>query len=353
LQCLFDVSVGEGAADHERRGEHAACNELWSPPHLLSVIGTAVLVVAILLGSGGSRLARVALAAVLLGAAEITVLEYETDVPQFSEALYLPVLLAVGLGAAWIIRTLVPHAVTLPPALTWAVAGYLAFRLAILVAFAIGGWTMPQFPVALLGLLVIDQRWGRARWPLAGLAVVALQVVASAVGFSSVVIRPTLLAAAFLVPLLVAVLVVVTRGRLAGVAAVLALFVVSSWFVAPQARAHDPGQGDEVATAQLTAEGDGAGAIVLRVTDIRDAEGREWTADALVARRAGQTVTARLSGHSTQFAGEIGLPSPGLWFVYAELRAGGTAVETWLPIRQDQARACHRTSGGLPASRHR
>jgi hypothetical protein len=48
-------------------------------------------------------------------------------------------------------------------------------------------------------------------------------------------------------------------------------------------------------------------------------------------------VTARLSGNSTQFAGEIGLPSPGLWFVYAELRADGTAVETWLPIRQDEA----------------
>lgn len=51
----------------------------------------------------------------------------------------------------------------------------------------------------------------------------------------------------------------------------------------------------------------------------------------------GGPVTAPLTGHSTQFNGEIVLLSRGLWFVYAELRAGGNAVETWLPVRQDQA----------------
>jgi hypothetical protein len=151
------------------------------------------------------------------------------------------------------------------------------------------------------------------------------------------------------VPLLVAVLVLVTGGRVARAGAVLALFVVSSWFVAPQARAHDPGQGDEVATARLTAEGDGLGTIFLRVTDIQDAEGRKWTAGALVARRAGQVVTAPLTGHSTRFGGEIVLPSRGLWFVYAELRAGGTAVETWLPVQQDHSgQATERRTVYLP-----
>jgi hypothetical protein len=340
------ATAGAAPADAAWHAAFDRDSVLWSPPHLLSVIGTAVLVVAILLGSRGAAPARVALAAVLLGAAEIVVLEYETDVPQFSEALYLPVLLAVALGTAWIIHTLVPD----PTALALTVLGYVVFRVAILVAFTIAGWTVPDLPLALLGLLLLDARLGRARWPLAGLAVVALQLAASAVGLSSVAVRPTLLAAVFVVPLLVAVLVVVTYGRAAQVVAVLAVFVVSSWFTAPSARAHDPGQGEEVATAQLTAEGDGDGTIFLRVTDIRDTEGREWTAERLVARRAGQTVTASLTGHSTQFGGEIVLPSRGLWIVYAELRAGGTAAETWLPIQQDEPRhVTERRSVYVPA----
>jgi len=74
------------------------------------------------------------------------------------------------------------------------------------------------------------------------------------------------------------------------------------------------------------------------------------TAVLVVARRAGQVVTAPLTGHSTQFNGEIVLPSRGLWFVYAELRAGGNAVETWLPVRQDQAgRVVVRRTVYLPA----
>lgn len=330
------VTAGAAPADAAWHAVFGRDSVLWSPPHLLSVIGTAVLVVAILLGArrDGSRSSRMALAAILLGAAEIVVLEYETDVPQFSETLYLPVLLIVGLGASWIIHTLVGEVA----ALTWVVVSYLAFRLGILVAFTVAGWTTPELPVTLLGLLLIDalSRWGRARWALTGFAMVALQMVAAAVGISSVAVEPTLVAVMFVTPVLVVVLIAVTRGRVTPVAAVFALFVLSSWFVAPSARAHDPGQGDEVATAQIVAEGSGAGEISVRVTDIRDAEERDWTAGALVARRAGQVVFAPLTDRSTGFDGVIVLPSRGLWFVYAELRADGTTVETWLPVQQDE-----------------
>lgn len=343
------VTAGAAPVDAAWHAAFGRDSVLWSPPHLLSVIGTAVLVIAIMLGTGRGRSwrPRVALAAVLLGAAEIVVLEYETDVPQFSEVLYLPVLLLLGLGTAWVIRALVVDTA----ALTWVVLGYLVFRLAILVGFAVAGWTTPEFPVALLGLLLVDgpARWGRARWPLAGLAMVALQLVASVAGISTVAVEPTLLAAAFAVPVLVAVLLAMARGRAAQAGAVLAFLAVSSWLPTPAARAHDPGQGDELATAQMTVQGNGTGRISVRVTGIRDAAGRAWTPAALVARRAGLVVTEPLGGRSDAFVGSIVLPSRGLWFVYAELRAEGVVAETWLPIQQDEAgRVTARRSVYLP-----
>jgi hypothetical protein len=331
------VTAGAAPADAAWHAAFGRDSVLWSPPHLLSVIGTAVLVVAVLLGATGSRHARTALAVLLLGAAEIVVLEYETDVPQFAEALYLPVLLAVALGVAWVVRTLVADSAVV----AWTVLGYLVFRLGILVAFAVSGWVVPDVPVALLGLLVLEApaRWGRMRWPLAGLAIVVLQVVASAAGISAVATGPTLVAAAIVAPVLAVVLIAVTNRRLVPGAAVLALFLalfLATSALAPPARAHDPGQGEELATARLTVSGDGAGGVSVRVDDLDDARGREWTAGALVARRAGQVVVAPLAGRRTAFDGAIELPSSGLWFVYAELRTGGTTAEVWLPVRQDE-----------------
>lgn len=327
------VTAGAAPADaawHAAFGRDAV---LWSPPHLLSVIGTAVLVVAVLLGTTGSRPARTALAVLLLGAAEIVVLEYETDVPQITEALYLPVLLAVALGVAWVVRALVADSAVV----AWTVLGYLVFRLGILVALAVSGWVVPDVPVALLGLLVLQApaRWGRARWPLAGLAIVVLQIVASAAGISAVATEPTLVAAAIVAPVLGVVLIAVTNGRLVPGAAVLAMFLATSW-LAPPARAHDPGQGEELATARLTVSGDGAGGVTVRVDNLDDTQEREWAAGALVARRAGQVVVAPLAGRRSAFDGAIDLPSSGLWFVYAELRTGGTTAEVWLPVRQDE-----------------
>ncbi len=133
------ATAGAAPADAAWHAAFGRDSVLWSPPHLLSVIGTAVLVVAVLLGTAASRPARTALAVLLLGAAEVVVLEYETDVPQFTEALYLPVLLAVALGVAWIVRTLVADSVVV----AWTVLGYLVFRLGIFVGFMIGGGSRP------------------------------------------------------------------------------------------------------------------------------------------------------------------------------------------------------------------
>jgi hypothetical protein len=57
---------------------------LWSPPHLLSVLGSGVLLVValIVVRRSGHRAAGIGLGAALLGAAQIVVLEYDTNVPQ-------------------------------------------------------------------------------------------------------------------------------------------------------------------------------------------------------------------------------------------------------------------------------
>jgi hypothetical protein len=94
---------------------------LWSPPHLLSVVGTATLLVATLIGVGAEhRALRIGLATSLLGAAEVVVLEYDTNVPQFAEALYVPLLVITGLGAAWVARSVVGDRFTV----TWMVRCY-------------------------------------------------------------------------------------------------------------------------------------------------------------------------------------------------------------------------------------
>ncbi len=122
---------------------------LWSPPHLLSVIGTLCVLIGLLTGTDRHVPAppRIALAAGVLGAALIIVMEYDTDVPQFTETLYLPLLLATTLGAAWVITTLVPGRTRL----VLVVAVYLVFRVVLWVLLTTSGWLAPDLPVAVAG----------------------------------------------------------------------------------------------------------------------------------------------------------------------------------------------------------
>ncbi|HKQ02899.1 MAG TPA: hypothetical protein VJ735_21470, partial [Actinomycetes bacterium] len=88
---------------------------LWSPPHMLAIFGSLALLVGFLTGAQPDtpRWILTGLGALLLGGAAVPVLEYETDVPQFSETLYLPVLLAATLFATMLLRQLLPG--PLPP----------------------------------------------------------------------------------------------------------------------------------------------------------------------------------------------------------------------------------------------
>lgn len=335
------------AAWHALFGRDAV---LWSPPHLLSVLATAVLVVAVLLGLRGdsSPSLRAALGAVLLGAGELVVLEYDTDVPQFSESLYLPLLVFAGLGVAWIARSISGPR----PRFGWSVLAYLVLRAGLFATLAATGWIAPDLPLALLGLLVLDLRGrlGAARWPLAGIAMSVLQLVASATGISSVPTRPVLLASTVVLPVLLAALVaVVARNGVARTAVALVILGAASSLFAPPARAHDPGQGDEVTTAEMSVQPQGDGRLAVRIRNFAGDPAPEVRPMRLLARRAGQTVSGPLAREGEALTGSLHLPSAGLWLVYGELRINDQATEIWLPARSEDESATETRPVYLPA----
>ena len=280
---------------------------------------------------GGSRALRAALGAALLGAAELIVLEYDTDVPQFSESLHLPLVVLVGLGVAWIARSVPGTRVRF----AWSVLAYLTLRLVLLIALATAGWIAPDVPLALLGLLVLDlpRRLGRTRWPLAGLAMIALQLLASATGISSVAVGPTILAAVILTPLLVVLLVAAwTRSRAAQTATLLVVLAAATALFAPAARAHDPGQGDEVATAEMSVQRGGNSPTTVHIRQFGGVDLADVRSVQVLARRAGQIVSGPLRRDGDAFTGSIDLPAASMWLLYGELRIHDRAVEIWLPV---------------------
>jgi hypothetical protein len=86
---------------HEAFGRDAV---IWSPPHMLGIAGTLGLGAAILAELAGwrepwARPLTVVAGALVLASAGFATIEYDTDVPQFAESFYLPVLgLSGGLG---------------------------------------------------------------------------------------------------------------------------------------------------------------------------------------------------------------------------------------------------------------
>jgi hypothetical protein len=310
---------------------------LWSPPHLLSVVATAVLLTALLLGAGArvGFAGRAALGGALLGATQIAVMEYDTDVPQFPEALYLPLLVATALGAGWVIVVLSPSRA----ALAAAVAGYVALRVLVMAALGAAGWIAPDPPVALLGLLALALRAGAWRWPLAAGAIAVLQVAAAATGASSVALLPAAQSAAALAALLGACAAVLgaraKRAAAAGLAGALLVAVLVVAQPAPPAGAHDPGQGASFGSAVLSVDGDGSGRVVVTVEGLELAGAPAPAPIRLLGRRAGQEAVGQLSevaGQGGAFVGSLVLPGPGLWFVYAQFDGSGRTVEAWLPV---------------------
>jgi hypothetical protein len=321
------------AAWHAAFGRDAV---LWSPPHMLGLFGTLVLVVGLLAGArpGGRLWLPAAAGALLLGSAIMPVLEFETDVPQFSEALYLPVLLAGALLAAAILRSLVPG----PLPVVRVVGIYVLLRVAITIGLAGLGRSTPDLPLAILGLAAVDLPWptATARYA-AGAAGVALTTwLASAAGLASVAAGAVAVVA---VPALVvfAAVLLAAAGRLRPLAgaAVILLLVATAFWPRPAA-AHDPGQGHPVAAVTLTGVSDGQGTLAI-TAEAADACGA-LIPGRVVARRAGQTVTGALAATGRcRYAGKVSVPAAGRWFLYVELREAGHGVEAWLPVDAGRA----------------
>lgn len=348
------ASAPVDAAWHSAFGRDAV---LWSPSHMLTVFGTLALISGVLAGleSTGSVLLGWAAGALLLGSAVATVMEFETDVPQFSEALYLPVLLAAGLYAAALLRALSSRRL----AVAGAVGAYVVIRLVITAGLLAMGRTAPDLPLAIVGMAAIDLPWRRTatRYAAATAGVALSTLLATVTGVSSVPIAAVLVEALLVVALFVVMLAMAARPAGGVVLGVLVLGTLALPLSAPEpAWAHDPGQGQSVGTAILTASSKANGTIDL-VAIPRGGCGA-LTPVRLLARRAGQTVSAPLTASSGQcgFSGRLSVDGSGLWFVYAEMRSDGRLVEAWLPVdagstkRLSEARDVYLPAGGSSAS---
>jgi hypothetical protein len=312
---------------------------LWSPPHLVSVIATIVLLAALLIGldARAGLVARAALGAGLLGASQIVIMEFDTDVPQFAEVLYLPLLIATALGAAWVITTLSADRRAVPSA----VVGYLAFRLIVLAALGAVGWIAPDPPLALVGLFALTIRIRAWRWLLAAGAIGALQVAASATGLSSVGPVPVAQSAVVVAGAVLAVsavLLAVGRRHIVGTGLAGLILAVSLGTTTQPSPvfAHDPGQGPSFGSATIAVSGDGTGFIDVTVRNL-ESDAADTAPVRVLARRAGESVAGPLTATAERagsFSGAVLLPEPGLWFVYAQFDVQARPLEVWLPVDQ-------------------
>lgn len=314
---------------HARFGRDAV---LWSPPHMLVVFASIALLAGLLAGIPRRRAGlRCAASILLCGNAIAVVFEYETDVPQFSETLYLPIFVLTGLAVAWVARTAVP--VRAP--VTTMVVGYAVLRIGIAVALASLGRSGPDLPVAVLGFALVDLPLPRAeqRYAAGAAGATTLAWAAAAAGLSSQSPDAVAVTAVPIVVICAAGVIAGVFGRrgFAAASSVLAVLVVAVATPPVPARAHDPGQGAPRGRIELVAVSDGARTISVRAVMADGCAG--ITPLRLVARRGGLLTSAALrAGPGCAFSGRIAVFGDGRWFVYVELLRGGETLEAWAPV---------------------
>ena len=310
---------------------------IWSPPHVLGIVGTGSLAVALLVELSGStrawaRRAQAPVGGLLLAAFAFLVVEYETDVPQFAPLWYLPVL-ALGAGFAFaVIDRLADQRFALARAAGW----HLAFVLAV------GGFLMaqdfepPRVPLLLVPALALDLTRRLPVTARAAAATVALFAVSVPAGYVGQGVRLEATDVLLGAPLAWAALAVTLaamsggRPRVPSLPPAPATTLLLMMVLAPSALAHDPGQGPEAGTLDLQITTAGGSAAVTA----RTPQGVELSPVGLVARRGGLTRRADLDESTPGvFSGRVKLGGPGRWFVYVDLRrSDGRVVEAWLPV---------------------
>ena len=311
---------------------------IWSPPHMLGIMGTLGLASAVLIevAMRSPRILPISVGALVLAAAGFATAEYDTDVPQFSDALYLPALAAAATFAMVIVRLAVPGRW----AVTAASIAYTGFIALVAVALSGIGFPAPMLPLLAPAAAMIDWSHARRVHPaLTGAGVAALLHLAY------VPVRNLLTSGieldagdiALSVPLTwlaaTAVLAAAERGPLPGRvvagAAVMSLIVAAPVAVVEDAAAHDPGQGPDAGTVSLQAlVDDDRGRLVV---ELPPGTCDTTSAVALVARRGGRELRRPLRRRGCTLRGEVRLPERGRWFLYAVMRRDGDTIESWIP----------------------
>lgn len=316
---------------HEAYGRDAV---LWSPPHVLVVFAGTSLALGVLADlPRHAVVARVLVGVVVVANLTSLVFEYETDVPQFSELLYLPVLLAVECALVWTIARGVP----VRHAFLYVTAAYVGLRLLVMLTLAGLDRSVPDPPLTIIGLAAAElgSTWA-ARTAAAATATTVLAVAASWTDLASPRTGDVVAAGATII-LTITGVTILRRWRghhVAAAATILTLgFGLPIANIPPdRAEAHDPGQGPQVSTLFLSATSDAHGSIIVTA---RGATTCPAAVEAtLVARRAGTTRSSPMTtGPDCTFSGTVEVPPDGRWFTYVELvDAHGAALEAWLPV---------------------
>src|SRR5436190_17105469 len=159
LLALIGVAVTIVAAPIDNSW-HAAFGRdavLWSPPHVLGIVGPAAMATAVLVDLARrdepwARLLRPVVGGLIVAAFMFLVVEYDTDVPQFSPVWYLPVL-ALASSLAF---SLVRLATREPFAATGAAAVQLLFVVAVSLFLKTEGFGAPKLPLLVVPALALD-----------------------------------------------------------------------------------------------------------------------------------------------------------------------------------------------------
>lgn len=327
---------------HESFGRDAV---LWSPPHLAALAGTIALATGVALIAstrlGPGPLIGTVAGAGVVGAWQVLVMEYDTDVAQFSPLWYLPVM-AVALSAA----ALTVHASQVRrvrwPA-SWAGIVYTLAMIGVALCLKVAGFSTPIVPLVLPALVVADlgrrNDWAVGRrvagfvgtlfgsyWFYLGVVPGGVQpnVAQTAAGAA--------IAAVGVTGVLLAMDPTAQIARRRGLAILLVAVGIGGAGMTvspPVAHAHDPGQGDEIVDVVLVAEVTGQAIAVEVVLASNERAGEPIR---VMARRAGRTLTGPLVATSNGWTGEVDVDEDGRWFVYVEVRRGQQYVEAWIPV---------------------
>ena len=341
------VSAPLDEAWHAAFGRDAV---LWSPPHMLAVVAslmlaTGVLAIATRTSGRMGDVAQLLAAATVIGALQMPVLEFDSDVPQFPMWTYLPVAVAGWLLATIIIRHLLDGRWSL-----LAVAAiYTGIRVGVVGLLAIldhsGTVVPPMLALALLEMALARTALapaGRLALNATGAAVIWFGWLA-AIGGEGTRVPTAALPAAVGASVMAALAIALLSGarwrtpRPAAAAAALLAVAAVGLAMAPQAQAHDPGQGSSRADAVLTVERiDNTAVHIALLVDASSCN--ELIPERSVARRAGITNVGVLEASGRcEFQGTVDADVTGRWFVYVELAQGARAVELWAPLDNSAA----------------